>query len=271
MGLVLTYHTVKDVRNFEAQVKYLVAHGYNVLSLSDYLDRYEQHKVKAKDVLITFDDGDRSVLEQALPVLKEYGCPAVLFVITELIGTDLPFWWDEIRYYTNNNNLVASAKSMSNDDRLKFLENLRSTSSLPPLKYKQLTWQDLKAMEQGGIAIANHSHTHPMFDKLTPEEIEYELRTSSNSLTSHGFRYNNIFAYPNGNYTALAEPIFTKLSIKLAFLFNHKVNNLHDKPFRISRLSVNDTTPLWKYKLVLSGLHSRIAPISKKIHKFIHK
>jgi peptidoglycan/xylan/chitin deacetylase (PgdA/CDA1 family) len=126
-------------------------------------------------------------------------------------------------------------------------------------------------MEQGGVSIANHSHTHPMFDKLSAVEIKNELATSSTSLKKNGFQFHNVFAYPNGNYTPVVEEIMSSLGIKLAFLFDHKINVPLDEPYRISRLSVNDTTPLWKFKLILRGWHSRIAPINKKLHKFIHK
>ena len=61
------------------------------------------------------------------------------------------------------------------------------------------------------------------------------------------------------------------VGIRQAFLFDHKLNTLLDKPYRISRLSVNDTTPLWKFMLILKGWHSRIVPFRKMLHKFIHK
>jgi poly-beta-1,6-N-acetyl-D-glucosamine N-deacetylase len=269
--IVLTYHAVHNIRRFEEQIRHLVSHQYNVLSLRDFIDRYAQKKLTSADVLITFDDGDYSVLDHAMPVLKKYGCPAVMFVITGLIGTHLPFWWEEIRYYCPGKEEVNRAKLISNDERLKFLENLRASSNRAALNYRQLTWEDLSVMEQGGISIANHSHTHPMFDKLSATEVKNELVTSSAFLKKNGFQFHDIFAYPNGNYSSAVEEIMSKLGIRLAFLFDHKLNVTLDKPYRISRLSVNDATPMWKFRLMLSGLHSRIVPISKKIHQFIHK
>ena len=45
-------------------------------------------------MLLTFDDGDRSLYVDGLPLLRAYGVPAVAYVIAGLIGTDEPFWWE---------------------------------------------------------------------------------------------------------------------------------------------------------------------------------
>src|SRR5688572_11398286 len=137
--IVLTYHAIHNIRRFEEHIRYLLSHEYTVLSLGDFLERYGQKKLRSRDVLVTFDDGDHSVLVNAVPVLKKYNCPAVMFVITGLIGTHLPFWWEEIRYYCPRKEDVNRAKLISNDERLKFLENLRATSNRAPLHNRQLT------------------------------------------------------------------------------------------------------------------------------------
>ena len=267
--VVLTYHKVANAGNFERQINYLVKNRYNFLSISDFLTRISSAKFTSRDVLITFDDGDYSILEHALPVLKKYGCPAVAFVITGLIDTHQPFWWDEIQYYTNDKKQIEGAKLLSNDERLVLLNTIRSQSVVAPLTYRQLTLAELKYMEQHNIAIGNHSHSHPMFDKLSKSEIEYEVLTSSEYLKNNSFQYYNVFAYPNGSYSDTSERVLSDGKIRVAFLFDHKISAEVENPLRISRLSVNDTTPLWKFKLILSGWHSRMVPTIKKIHKLI--
>lgn len=267
--VVLTYHKIENAGNFEKQISYLVKNKYNILSLSEFLNRFSNPSFTSHDILVTFDDGDYSVLEQALPVLKKFSCPAIMFVITGLIDTHQPFWWDEIQYYTNDKKQVEQAKRMPNHERLTYLKALRSKSNLPPLIYRQLTLHELKVMELNGIAIGNHSHTHPMLDKVSALEMEYEVSTSLEYLKNNGFQYYDIFAYPNGNYNGESESILSSLHTRLAFLFNHKPHTSFDSPLRISRLSVNDSTPLWKFKLILNGWHSRMVPTIKKIHKLI--
>lgn len=268
---VLTYHKIIDQKNFERQLNFLYKKKYNVISLGDFSHRLVNRELHAKDILITFDDGDYSVFENALPILKKYGYPAVLFVITELIDSRKPFWWDEILFYTNDASKVVAAKQWSNDERLIFLETLRSSNVSKPLEYRQLSLQELRSMEGDGIVICNHSHTHPMFDKISSSQIESELLMSSNFLKNNGFRNHDVFAYPNGNYSDDSEKVLIELKTRLAFLFDHKSIVDISNPLRLSRLSVNDHTPLWKYDLILKGWHSRLVPAIKKIHRLISR
>ena len=146
------------------------------------------------------------------------------------------------------------------------MEELRTLSAKPELTYEQLTTSQLKEMQAGGIIIANHSHTHPMFDKCTAEELDREMGISTEILKDLGFSH-EIFAYPNGNYSEQSERAIKKYGIKQAFLFDHKINSGEINPLRISRLVVNDSTPLWKFKLILSGWHSKILPLTKALGK----
>lgn len=100
--VILTYHKVSDAGNFERQINYLVKKNYNFLSLSDFLAGYSNKTLGSRDILLTFDDGDYSLVESAFPILKKFGCPAVIFVITSLIDTEHPFWWDEIEFHTSD-------------------------------------------------------------------------------------------------------------------------------------------------------------------------
>jgi poly-beta-1,6-N-acetyl-D-glucosamine N-deacetylase len=266
---ILTYHKVVDVENFRRQLQFLQSSKFNVLTFAQFTEGFEKKSLKKKDVLITFDDGDRTVFKNGLPVLQEFGFPALLFVITELIGTNKPFWWDEIVHYTKDPGLVTKVKAMPNDRRLELLERLRKETRVPALTYPHLTVEELLIMQSANIAIANHSHTHPMFDKITPDEIQHEINTSCVFLRSNNFTYFNAFAYPNGNYTLESEAVLDRLQIKHAFLFDHKLTTSFENPLRISRLSVNDTTSIAKFKFILSGWHSRILPLRKKLFKLM--
>jgi peptidoglycan/xylan/chitin deacetylase (PgdA/CDA1 family) len=45
---------------------------------------------------VTFDDGYADVLENAVPVLERFDCPATMFLTTGMIGSGREFWWDEL-------------------------------------------------------------------------------------------------------------------------------------------------------------------------------
>lgn len=70
----------KDV--FEKEIKYLHDHHYNSLTASDikcYLKK--ECKIPRKSVLITIDDGYKSALDIAIPILNKYDMNAVIFYI----------------------------------------------------------------------------------------------------------------------------------------------------------------------------------------------
>lgn len=67
---------------FEKQMKFLKYSGYDTLTMED-IKCYFDHtcKLKRRSVLITFDDGFKSNLEIALPLLKKYNMNATIFYI----------------------------------------------------------------------------------------------------------------------------------------------------------------------------------------------
>lgn len=263
--LVLTYHTVSNSRQFESQMKWLLASGYNLIDINHFLNQINSAtpSLGYRDVLITFDDGDVTVYHNAYPILKKYNIPSVLFVITSLISTQEPFWWEEINYYSNNSIPLRYVKALPNKERLKLVEDLKRNSSKPLLSQSQLSWEQLFELEDSGMAIANHSHTHPMFNRINKEEITSELTKSFNILEQKGFKNANVFAYPNGNFNEETLQALESKGFIAAFLFDHNICKELNKcnRFKISRLSLNDYTPMWKFKLILSGYHSKILDI----------
>ena len=106
---VLTYHhilrdeentrfrhtsTTTSVRAFNNQMAWLRDQGYTTLTMYQ-LEGYVRNKMNlpAKAVVITFDDGLKSVSRYAYPVLKEYGFNATAFIISSRIKGH-PQKWD---------------------------------------------------------------------------------------------------------------------------------------------------------------------------------
>ena len=109
---VLTYHRFgPSVRDpfcvsdalFEAQMKYLRERDL-VVSLADVHAYLDGKPGRMGGVLVTIDDGCRSVATRAASVLAKYRIPAVAYVIAGAIGgrgKDEPYMdWDEIRELT---------------------------------------------------------------------------------------------------------------------------------------------------------------------------
>ncbi|HTY45850.1 MAG TPA: polysaccharide deacetylase family protein [Patescibacteria group bacterium] len=110
---ILIYHEVSHKKsllsvtpeNFEQQMRYLKAKGYRVISLGELAESIKERKKPfARSIVITFDDGFKSAFTDAYPVLKKYGFPATVFLISNKIGTDARYLnWDQIREMSAHN------------------------------------------------------------------------------------------------------------------------------------------------------------------------
>ncbi|MBN6044321.1 polysaccharide deacetylase family protein [Citrobacter sp. ku-bf4] len=106
---VLTYHhilrdeentrfrhtsTTTSVRAFSNQMTWLRDRGYSTLTMAQ-LEGYVRNNMNlpARAVVITFDDGLKSVSRYAYPVLKQYGMKATAFIISSRIKVH-PQKWD---------------------------------------------------------------------------------------------------------------------------------------------------------------------------------
>jgi peptidoglycan/xylan/chitin deacetylase (PgdA/CDA1 family) len=82
-----------SARGFERQMEYLHARGYQTVTLDDVHEwQHGRRELPPKPVVITFDDGDVSVRDEALPVLERFGFKATLFLVTARVGTR----WGEV-------------------------------------------------------------------------------------------------------------------------------------------------------------------------------
>ncbi len=257
---VLAFHDIKNVTLFEAQINYLKS-NYSIITIGDLRKHiYGKKPLPNFPLLLTFDDGDISVLEKGLPVLKKYNCPICLFIITSLINTNIDFWWDVVykNGYKNNEDVIKTKekinmlKSVPNKERLKMMDNYMVTSK------KQLSLKHLKILRNNNVYIGNHSHTHPMFDKCDNEEILNELKNAKGFFDENSLEGYDVFAYPNGNFDINSEKILIEKDVNLCFLFNHKINPTKINPLRISRIRANSDMTISELKSKVSGLHSLI-------------
>ena len=89
---------------FAKQMQYLKDHHYNVVDL-DLLFQWilEGKELPPKTIALTLDDGYLDNYVNAYPILKLYGFPATVFLITRNIGRDPKFiTWDQAREMEKN-------------------------------------------------------------------------------------------------------------------------------------------------------------------------
>jgi peptidoglycan/xylan/chitin deacetylase (PgdA/CDA1 family) len=87
---------------FEKQIVYLKKQGYTAVDMDDLVAwRAGLIRLPEKSVVITFDDGARSVMDLAYPILKKHGMKATLFIVTSQVGKKWEgidvLTWQELR------------------------------------------------------------------------------------------------------------------------------------------------------------------------------
>jgi peptidoglycan/xylan/chitin deacetylase (PgdA/CDA1 family) len=80
-------------KQFEQQMEYLKTHGYRVISLNQLLAfQTGKEAIPQRSVVLTIDDGYRSIYDVAYPVLKRYNFPATVFIYSDYIGNGGLSW-----------------------------------------------------------------------------------------------------------------------------------------------------------------------------------
>ncbi|MEI7543079.1 MAG: polysaccharide deacetylase family protein [bacterium] len=73
-------------RLFEAHMQFLKDNGYKVISMTQYLRIVEaKEEIPVKTVVISIDDGYKSVKEQAYPILKKFNYPSIAFLYSNFL------------------------------------------------------------------------------------------------------------------------------------------------------------------------------------------
>jgi peptidoglycan/xylan/chitin deacetylase (PgdA/CDA1 family) len=267
---VLGFHGIDDPGNF-ASLMDLLARRHRPISIEE-LERaiHDGERLPKGAVLVTFDDGHRSVLEHGAPILAERGIPGVAFVIPGLLSSTQDFWWSEVAEAVARGarleghggldaaGVVRHLKKVDNDERLAAVDSLKAATVgvLPPRR--QLEHGELLQLAEAGVAIGNHTWSHPCLNRCSPEAIEQEITSAHEDLQAALGTAPRWFAYPNGDWDVQAERTLVDLGYRLGFLFDHRLSGTGADPLRVSRVRVNSDTSPDRFALILSGLHPAI-------------
>lgn len=107
--IILVYHRFADtavdsmtvrIATFEAQLRFLHAHDYHIVPLRDVVAwlRNPNTVLPEKPVVITVDDGHRSVFDKLLPIVLRDRFPVTLFIYPSAISNaSYALTWSQLR------------------------------------------------------------------------------------------------------------------------------------------------------------------------------
>lgn len=99
---ILLYHHVEgdvsysrynvSIPDFQTQMQTLYDWGYTAIPISSLLEvLIHGGELPEKPIVITFDDGNRNIYENAFPIMQEYGYPGVFYIVANRLhsGTNI--------------------------------------------------------------------------------------------------------------------------------------------------------------------------------------
>jgi len=179
---ILMYHMIREPilgkkfnslrvspKAFEAQIAYLAKEGWHSFTMSEAFEK--RHNLPLKSVVITFDDGYRDNLVNALPILEKYGFKATIYLVNDRHNRD----WSGYRKAKNSGAGLKEELKLSDDEVRELLES-------------------------GQIEIGAHTLTHANLPALDDAKSKEEICRSKTETEETFGSVCKSFAYPFGLY-----------------------------------------------------------------------
>jgi peptidoglycan/xylan/chitin deacetylase (PgdA/CDA1 family) len=230
-----------DQDKFEKYIKFLSDNG-EAITLNDIFDKNQKFRNK---YIITFDDGFYNNYKYALPIMKKYNVPHIIYLTSNYVDKNLISWIDRIdiaidnckkkiiyskifkkkfRLGTKENKIIFLnfirnyCKSIKKVDLNKFAEILLKDLKLSAPKTsrsdldKKLDWNCIIKMNKNNLTeFGGHSHSHNILGHLTKSQYTKEIKKSLNFLSKKGNLKIKHYSYPEGFETSFNNGIINLL------------------------------------------------------------
>lgn len=300
---ILIYHSIRkglddltpyslNATIFEQQIN-LLNRYFDVVTLSEGIERIKQGNVERPTVVITFDDGYVDQYDVALPILNKFGVPATFFVTTAYFDGGL-MWNDSVvesfrklphdMEYINLDKIGLGVQSISGDEQkrkilsyilmqLKRMHPFQREESVSIIRDIASSYEDVKLMmdrqqlremSDAGMEIGCHTKSHPILTSLSDQESIKEIRESKIELehiTEKPVRY---FAYPNGrpyeDYMPEHVEIVKELGFDAAFSTAKGVTTAESDFYQLPRFTPWDKSS-FKFMLRILANYTETEPL----------
>ena len=202
---------------FAEQLSHLQAEQFTVITMSTLaVAMTGDYPLPARPVVLTFDDGFADFHEVAVPLLREHGFTATVFVTTGWIQD-------------------AGPSGRARPGRM-------------------LTWQQLLEAAAAGMEIGAHSHTHPQLDQLPGGQLARELADSKSALEDRLGAPVPGFAYPFGYSSARVRHAVLAAGYGYACVVGNAMASTEPEDlFAVPRLTIRRSTRLSTFGQIIHG------------------
>jgi peptidoglycan/xylan/chitin deacetylase (PgdA/CDA1 family) len=229
---VVCYHSISDLagapilepygippESFRRQLASLSRH-FRFLTAEEFAGYLQGGGVPRRAMLLTFDDCYQDLLEAAAPILRELDVPALAFAVTGLLGETNE--WD---------------------------------AHLGAPKLRLLDAAGLHALVESGVAVGSHTRTHPMLDRLSPDEAKAEIGGAATDLEAVGFEPPFFLSYPHGLHGCGVREAARALGVVGAFTVEPGMAKPGGNPYAIPRIPIlrGDDGAKLAYKILVAG------------------
>lgn len=190
-------------------IRHFTREGYRFVSPEDLAKRLWH---RGRYVLLTFDDGYYNNI-RALPVLEEFGVPAVFFISTDHVKHGKAFWWDVVyREFKKRGRLeeeirctVAEYKTrktseIESDLRARFGRDALTPAGdldrpFTPFELHQFANHPL-------VSLGNHTRNHAILTNYSAVEVKNEIWGCQEGIRQITGKTPRVIAYPDGRDSA---------------------------------------------------------------------
>lgn len=260
---ILLFH---DINNKTADKTFAyLKKKYNIIDLNVFIDALEKKdfsEIPPKALIITFDDGHIRNYEM-LPAVKKHRIPITIFLCASIINTNRHFWSKHIK----NPNLTSYLKKLPNDKRLEILSENDFRQDKEFEKPQALQREQIDEMSSF-INMQSHTLFHPILPNCRYDVAKSEI-TLSKKILETDFDLNiNAIAYPNGDYSDRDIEMTKNAGYKCGITVDYGFNTITSDPFKLKRISVNDTADLNELIVKASGVWAFIKTLNGRKQNF---
>lgn len=183
-------------------IKAYKAKGYKFVTLDQMINTHSH--LPHKRVHVTFDDGLRDIYTHAYPILKKYNIPFTIYLSTAIPEGKADLWWLQLEQCCTPEESVSLMEQIYSNpaqmaDTMHALTHTKPDYAL--CAKLSLRWEEIQEMVNSGLCtIGTHSVAHVGLNRMSKEQMEYELNQSRKDVQEHLGIDPTHMSYPHSMY-----------------------------------------------------------------------